>query len=51
LTWYSEVLTISNNAWLANYTFTGNGSFIFNFVDAAGNTGSSTATVNYWTGA
>lgn len=51
LTWYSEVLTITNNAWSANYTFTGNGSFIFNFADAAGNTGNATATVDYWTGA
>lgn len=49
LTWHSEALTITNNAWSANYTFTGNGSFIFNFVDGAGNTGSSTATVDYWT--
>lgn len=50
LTWYSENLTIKNNGWLNNYTFTGNGSFVFDFVDTAGNTGSTTATVNYWTG-
>lgn len=50
LTWYSENITITNNAGLSNYTFTGNGNFVFNFVDAAGNTGSTTATVSYWTG-
>lgn len=50
LTWYSESLTITNNGWSNNYIFTGNGNFTFNFVDAAGNTGSTTATVNYWTG-
>ncbi len=50
LTWYSENLTITNNSGLNNYLFTGNGSFTFDFVDAAGNTGSTTATVNYWTG-
>ncbi|HMS91049.1 MAG TPA: hypothetical protein PKC87_02430 [Candidatus Absconditabacterales bacterium] len=51
LTGYSENLIITNNGGLNNYTFTGNGSFIFNFIDAAGNTGSTTATVTYWTGA
>lgn len=50
LTWYSESLTITNNGWSNNYTFTGNGNFTFNFVDNAGNTGSTTTTVNYWTG-
>lgn len=50
LTWYSEGLTITNNGWSNNYIFTWNGSFTFNFVDAAGNTGSTTTTVNYWTG-
>jgi hypothetical protein len=50
LTWYSETLTITNNGGLNNYTFTGNGNFTFNFVDAAGNTGSTTTTVSYWTG-
>lgn len=46
----SETVTISNNWWSNAYTFTWNGDFTFNFVDAAGNTGSTTATVNYWTG-
>jgi hypothetical protein len=50
LSWYSETLTITNNSWLNTYIFTGNGSFIFNFVDAAGNTGNTTTTVSYWTG-
>ena len=50
LTWYSEGLTITNNGWLNTYTFTWNGNFTFNFVDAAGNTGSTTASVSYWTG-
>jgi hypothetical protein len=46
-----ETITITNNGWLPTRTFTGNTSFIFDFVDLAGNTGSTTATVNYWTGA
>ena len=50
LTWYSETITITNNSGANTYTFIGNGSFIFNFQDAAGNTGSTTATVSYWTG-
>ncbi|MFZ2151340.1 MAG: hypothetical protein WAZ12_01375 [Candidatus Absconditicoccaceae bacterium] len=50
LTGYSESLTITNNGGSNNYTFTGNGNFTFNFVDAAGNTGSTTTTVSYWTG-
>jgi len=49
LTWYSENLTITNNGWLNTYAFTGNWNFIFNFVDAAGNTWSTTTTVSYWT--
>ena len=56
LTWLSESVTITNNGWSSNYTFTDNGTFTFNFSDAAGNTGSTTATVNnidkswvYWT--
>lgn len=47
LTWASESITITNNGWSANYTFTGNGSFIFTFVDVVGNTGSTTATVTW----
>ena len=49
LTGYSKSLTITNNGGSNNYTFTGNGNFIFNFVDAAGNIWSTTAIVNYWT--
>ncbi|MFA7298684.1 MAG: S-layer homology domain-containing protein [Candidatus Absconditabacterales bacterium] len=47
LTGRSETLT-GVNAY--NYTFTGNGSFIFTFSDLVGNTGSRTVTVSYWTG-
>ena len=46
LTWLSESVTITNNGWSSNYTFTDNWVFTFSFVDAAGNTGSATATVN-----
>ena len=42
----SEPVTITNNGGSNSYTFTTNGSFTFNFVDASGNTGSVTATVN-----
>jgi len=49
LTWYSENLTITNNGGVNIYTFTWNGAFIFTFSDLAWNTGSTTATVNYWT--
>ena len=38
-------VTITNNGGSANYVFTGNGSFTFNFIDAYGNTGTATATV------
>ena len=41
----SKPVTITNNGGLNTYTFTENGSFTFTFVDAAGNTGSATATV------
>ncbi len=41
----SETVTITNNGGLTTYPFTANGSFTFNFIDAAGNTGSATATV------
>lgn len=42
----SEPITITNNAGRREYTFTENGSFTFQFQDAAGNTGSAIATVN-----
>ena len=42
----SEAVTITNNSGLTTYTFTDNGSFTFEFRDAAGNTGSATAIVN-----
>ncbi|MDD3868316.1 MAG: BspA family leucine-rich repeat surface protein [Candidatus Absconditabacteria bacterium] len=38
-------VTITNNGGNTNYTFTGNGSFMFEFMDAYGNTGSETASV------
>jgi hypothetical protein len=41
----SETVTITNNSGSSTYTFTANGEFTFNFVDAAGNTGSAIATV------
>jgi hypothetical protein len=41
----SEAVTITNNGGSKSYTYTQNGSFTFNFVDAAGNTGSVIATV------
>ena len=40
-----ETGTITNNDWLTWYTFTGNGTFTFEFADLAGNTWSATATV------
>lgn len=42
----SEAVTMTNNGGSATYTFTANGSFTFNFSDAAGNTGTVTATVS-----
>jgi trimeric autotransporter adhesin len=45
LTWESEPITITNNSGNPTYTFTNNGTFTFEFTDAAGNTGSATATV------
>jgi hypothetical protein len=42
----SEAVTVTNNDGLPTRTFTQNGSFVFEFVDAAGNTGSATATVS-----
>ncbi|MFK7695042.1 OmpL47-type beta-barrel domain-containing protein [Paenibacillus sp. HJGM_3] len=41
----SEPVTITNNGGSSQYTFEANGSFTFEFVDAAGNVGSRTATV------
>ncbi len=41
----SETGTVTNKGWLLSYTFTENGSFVFEFVDEAGNTGNVTATV------
>lgn len=43
----SESVTVTNNGGSAEYEFTDNGSFTFEFKDAAGNTGTATATVNY----
>jgi hypothetical protein len=40
-----ETVTVTNNGGIAAYTFAGNGSFIFEFVDLAGNPGSAIATV------
>jgi hypothetical protein len=42
----SEPVTITNNGGSASHTFTENGSFTFEFVDAAGNVGSAVATVS-----
>lgn len=47
LTWASEPIVITNNWWLDTYTFTWNTSFVFQFRDEAGNTGSTTATVTW----
>lgn len=43
----SEPITITNNGGSDQYTFTENGSFTFEFKDAAGNTGTVTATVTW----
>ncbi len=40
-------VTITNNSGNNTYTFTENGTFTFEFVDKAGNTGTSTATVTW----
>lgn len=45
LTGLSEPVTITNNWGSATYTFTGNGTFAFEFVDYAGNTGIALASV------
>ncbi|GGF84780.1 hypothetical protein GCM10010912_32460 [Paenibacillus albidus] len=42
----SEPVTITNNGGGNNFTFRENGSFTFEFVDAAGNKGTTTAVVN-----
>ncbi|MFL0247654.1 beta strand repeat-containing protein [Candidatus Clostridium stratigraminis] len=42
----SESVTILNNGGADTYTFTDNGEFTFNFVDAAGNKGTATAVVS-----
>ncbi len=42
----SEAVTVTNNNGSLVYDFTQNGSFTFQYRDAAGNTGSSTVTVN-----
>ena len=42
----NESWTITNNWGLSSYTFTGNGTFTFQYTDIAGNTGSATATVS-----
>ena len=47
LTGTNKPITVQNNWWSLSYTFTGNGNFIFNFVDSVGNTWSATATVTW----
>ncbi|MNI19792.1 Heparin and heparin-sulfate lyase precursor [compost metagenome] len=42
----SKPVTITNNGGLSSYTFYLDGSYTFEFVDAAGNQGTATATVN-----
>ena len=42
----SESVSVTNNGGSTSYTFTANGSFVFNFIDTAGNTGTATATVS-----
>jgi len=43
----SEAVTVTNNGGSSTYTFSGNGSFTFEFKDAAGNTGNAIATVDW----
>ncbi|MFZ5597042.1 MAG: hypothetical protein ACOY31_08540 [Bacillota bacterium] len=43
----SEPITVTNNGGSRQYTFTQNGSFTFEFKDAAGNTGTATAAVTW----
>ena len=40
-------VVVTNNGGSQNYLFTGNGSFTFEFVDAYGNTGTTTASVHW----
>jgi len=47
ITFNKTGVTITNNGGNANYTFTENGNFTFTFIDAYGNTGSTTATVSW----
>jgi hypothetical protein len=42
----SKSVTVTNNGGALTHTFTANGSFTFDFIDAAGNTGTAVATVN-----
>ncbi|MDR2541176.1 MAG: hypothetical protein LBD11_05425, partial [Candidatus Peribacteria bacterium] len=46
ITFNKPNVTVTNNGGNTSYTFTGNGSFTFEFVDQYGNTGAETATVN-----
>lgn len=43
----NEPIIVKNNNWATGYTFTGNGNFIFNVSDLAGNTTNIVATVNW----
>jgi hypothetical protein len=43
----NETGTITNNSFQNTYTFTDNGTFTFEFVDEAGNTGNAIATVTW----
>jgi hypothetical protein len=45
ISFYKTGVTVTNNGKSTGYTFTGNDSFTFEFVDSYGNTGSETATV------
>lgn len=47
LTGFSEDIIITNNGGSAQYLFTQNGSFLFEFEDLAWNTGSFLAVVNW----
>ena len=47
LTGCNKSVTVTNNGGLTEYTFTGNGNFIFEYEDAYGNTGSTLATVSW----
>jgi len=47
LTNESEPITITNNGGSTTYTFTENGTFLFEFIDATGNTGSTLADVDW----